>query len=341
MHPEQHSIAPGVLPRRRASMPAGRPTTFSVDSTGRFDGVVERDNSSVNTPGGPSHDLRAQAHLSLSRTKKERQGMQTGTDNIEALLDGLLHSRFREPLTCQRATRFSSPKPDPVQPILRWMSACRQSGSSISTYVILPCRTLVFSVVCRTLSRVLEHGCIFTLQRSITIPPFYIVQPSSPSPSGISVRMLAHQKKWNWTIGHFSLVCWLALGSFREKTWDSTNGQYCPIIPLLGSSPACPPTQSTKHFVSAVLFELANRDLNRLHTSTETAVQALFLLHTYICDTSLGRWSRDFVARAVMMSHEVGLNRVLPPMIDPEINYGAEEAMRRAILYLYVFFADV
>ena len=117
----------------------------------------------------------------------------------------------------------------------------------------------------------------------------------------------------------------LALGSFRESTW--VDGRYQPV------NPASPAT-----LASALLFNLSQQDLDRLDSPTELAVQSLFLLHTYVCNTSLGRWSRDFVARAVMMSHEVGLNRRIPPGLG---KYTPDQAMRRAILYLYVLFADV
>ncbi|ORY30765.1 hypothetical protein BCR39DRAFT_104825 [Naematelia encephala] len=65
------------------------------------------------------------------------------------------------------------------------------------------------------------------------------------------------------------------------------------------------------------------------------------MLHTYASNTSLGRWSRDFVARAVMMSHELGLNRRIPLGFDRKKRQTTDVAVRRAILYLYILFADV
>lgn len=76
---------------------------------------------------------------------------------------------------------------------------------------------------------------------------------------------------------------------------------------------------------------------------SETAVQALFLLHTFISNTSMGRRSRDYVARAIMMAHELSLNRRIPRdlHVNKRVKYDKHSTRRRAMLYLYVYFSDV
>jgi hypothetical protein len=88
---------------------------------------------------------------------------------------------------------------------------------------------------------------------------------------------------------------------------------------------------------------LASDELEEIDQPTETAVQALFVLHTFISNTSMGRRSRDYVARAVMMAHELGLNRRIPTDLNPHkrSKYDHRATRRRAMLYLYVYFSDV
>ncbi|GFZ48390.1 hypothetical protein JCM24511_06138 [Saitozyma sp. JCM 24511] len=127
----------------------------------------------------------------------------------------------------------------------------------------------------------------------------------------------------------------MALGSFRSETWDPVLGKYRQL------------SQDTLGFdgpavligdVPLALFELANEQLDNLASPSELAVQALYLLHTFVSNTMMNRRSRDYVARAVMMAHEVGLNRVIPWQLQI-VDGGSLK--RRAILYLYVYFSDI
>ena len=96
---------------------------------------------------------------------------------------------------------------------------------------------------------------------------------------------------------------------------------------------------------SLALFNAANTELDLIVKPSQTAVQALFLLHMYVSNTSMTRKSRDFVARAVMMAHELRLNeRVHPSSIVGQGGVSSTDAnalRRRALLYLYVLFSDV
>jgi hypothetical protein len=135
----------------------------------------------------------------------------------------------------------------------------------------------------------------------------------------------------------------LALGSLREQTYDSYRKTYRTLDADDTISPAS--NRSAPSFRSRLagqsLARMAQDELEQIETPSETAVQALFLMHTFISNTSMSRRSRDYVARAVMMSHEIGLNRrlAIPTRLDKRSDrYGAR---RRAILYLYVCFSDV
>lgn len=128
----------------------------------------------------------------------------------------------------------------------------------------------------------------------------------------------------------------LSLGSFRAETWDPHSGKYRDLG--LGHA-RTPDSQSMRTGeTSLALFNMANEQLDLLESSSELAVQALYLCHTFISNTIMSRRSRDYVARAVMMAHEVGLNRVIP---SSRPHSDEEYLRRRAILYLYVYFSDV
>ncbi|OCF32000.1 hypothetical protein I316_06386 [Kwoniella heveanensis BCC8398] len=143
----------------------------------------------------------------------------------------------------------------------------------------------------------------------------------------------------------------LALGSLREQTFDSSTGKYRPfrssLFPEEGvnDSPASTRSLPTFRSISTAqcLFRLAQDELEQMDQPSETAVQALFLLHTYISNTSMGRRSRDYVARAIMMAHELGLNRRIPHdlHLSKRTKYDKHVVRRRAMIYLYVYFSDV
>ncbi|WVR06138.1 hypothetical protein IAU60_003168 [Kwoniella sp. DSM 27419] len=138
----------------------------------------------------------------------------------------------------------------------------------------------------------------------------------------------------------------LALGSLREQTYDSSTGKYRSLRGALddGVSPA---STRSSHFRSRstaqCLFRLAQDELEQMDQPSEIAVQALFLLHTFISNTSMGRRSRDYVARAIMMAHELGLNRRIPYdlHLSKRVKYDKHAERRRAMVYLYVYFSDV
>lgn len=146
----------------------------------------------------------------------------------------------------------------------------------------------------------------------------------------------------------------LALGSLREQTYDSETGQYRTLATTMtiddlllgfGASPiADQPGSFQSGSVAQSLFRLAQEELEQTEQPSETAVQALFLLHMFVSNTSMGRRSRDYVARAVMMSHELGLNRRLPKNLTlSRLGQGQDEhaTRQRSMLYLYVYFSDV
>ena len=136
----------------------------------------------------------------------------------------------------------------------------------------------------------------------------------------------------------------LALGSLRADTFDAIAGRHQPFSSNSNNSSRSPvelpmahsrPTMGTGE-VSMALYRHSLDQMDCVDTPSETAVQALFLLHTYVSNTMMGRKSRDFVARAVMMTHEIGLNRPKPANTLED-----GQAMRRAILFLYIYFSDV
>lgn len=134
----------------------------------------------------------------------------------------------------------------------------------------------------------------------------------------------------------------LALGSLRADTFDTIAGRHQPFSSNSNKSSKSPvemarsqPAMGTGE-VSMALYRHSLDQMDCVNTPSETAVQALFLLHTYVSNTMMGRKSRDFVARAVIMTHEIGLNRP-----KPMNTIGDGQAMRRAILFLYIYFADV
>lgn len=142
----------------------------------------------------------------------------------------------------------------------------------------------------------------------------------------------------------------LALGSLREQTYDSLTKQYRTFRkPTSDEMPVNSPSSATSlpsfqsRTTAQCLFRLAQDELESIDQPSETAVQALFVLHTFISNTSMGRRSRDYVARAIVMSHELGLNRQIPAnLFAPEgAKYGKHEIRRRSMLYLYVYFSDV
>lgn len=145
----------------------------------------------------------------------------------------------------------------------------------------------------------------------------------------------------------------LALGSLREQTYDSSTKRYRTFDDDNGESMVSPAShRSVPSYKSRragqSLFKMAKDELELLESPSETAVQALFLMHMFVSNTSMSRRSRDYVARAVMMAHEIGLNRRLPQGLGRTKGKGGFEqrddrhgARRRAILYLYVYFSDV
>ena len=143
----------------------------------------------------------------------------------------------------------------------------------------------------------------------------------------------------------------LALGSLREQTYDSQTKRYRAIRKPLGfdelpaNSPLSAASLPSFHSrtTAQCLFRLAQDELESIDQPSEIAVQALFVLHTFISNTSMGRRSRDYVARAIMMAHELGLNRQIPvDLFQPKrIKHDKHEARRRSMLYLYVYFSDV
>lgn len=152
----------------------------------------------------------------------------------------------------------------------------------------------------------------------------------------------------------------LALGSLREQTFDASSGRY-KAIATVGSTQTTPDglawisagmsesrvpigTSEDRSPPSQTLFHAANQELDAVEQPSDTAVQALFLLHTYVSNTSMSRRSRDYIARAVMMAHEIGLNQRIPAKLDAapkRPKYDSYYMRRRAILYLYVCFSDV
>jgi hypothetical protein len=143
----------------------------------------------------------------------------------------------------------------------------------------------------------------------------------------------------------------LALGSLREQTYDSQSKRYRALRRPVGSeeilvnSPASATSLPSFHSrtTAQCLFRLAQDELESIDQPSETAVQALFVLHTFISNTSMGRRSRDYVARAIMMAHELGLNRQIPTDLFPakRVKHDKHAARRRSMLYLYVYFSDV
>lgn len=143
----------------------------------------------------------------------------------------------------------------------------------------------------------------------------------------------------------------LALGSLREQTYDSQTKRYRAIRKPLGfdelsaTSPLSAASLPSFHSrtTAQCLFRLAQDELESIDQPTETAVQALFVLHTFISNTSMGRRSRDYVARAIMMAHELGLNRLINGDLfqAKRIKQDKHAARRRSMLYLYVYFSDV
>jgi hypothetical protein len=159
----------------------------------------------------------------------------------------------------------------------------------------------------------------------------------------------------------------LALGSLREQTFDPETGGYKSIFAQssasgisgvyasdsglqgTGTISAVDPTSGQDdRFVtsSLTLFNAANNELDQIEKPSQAAVQALFVLHTYVSNTSMSRKSRDYVARAVMMAHELRLNERVHPSsketaLETVTMAGANELRRRALLYLYVCFSDV
>jgi hypothetical protein len=176
----------------------------------------------------------------------------------------------------------------------------------------------------------------------------------------------------------------LALGRLREQTFDRRTGHYKSLlIPsptqrappsgqiILEHMPYTPDQPSTvppfllefpdgqqagstsdktgstlTRLSSYILFQAASNELDAIDRPSETAVQALFLMHTYVSNTSMSRKSRDYVARAVVMAHEIGLNKL--EVIEPHVKIPGQRKVRdpyyrrrRALLYLYVCFSDV
>jgi len=144
-----------------------------------------------------------------------------------------------------------------------------------------------------------------------------------------------------------SLYSIVALGSLREQTYDSQRKRYRAI--RKDESSATSPLSATSlpsyhsWTTTQCLLRLAQDEPESIDQPSETAVQALFVLHTFIYNTSMGRRSRDYVARAIMMAHELGLNRKIPKdLIRPKrIKQDKHAARRRSMLYLYVYFSDV
>jgi len=162
----------------------------------------------------------------------------------------------------------------------------------------------------------------------------------------------------------------LALGNLREQTFDTETGGYKSVLPsstMLGIPPHFPApipgasgssgpgsasaldsvmSQDDRYVTSSLtLFNAANNELDSIEKPSQTAVQALFLLHTYVSNTSMSRKSRDYIARAVMMAHELRLNERMhlsSHAAQAEATMSNTDMLRRrALLYLYVCFSDV
>jgi hypothetical protein len=146
----------------------------------------------------------------------------------------------------------------------------------------------------------------------------------------------------------------LAVGSLREQTYDSQARKYRSFHDptqtgskemhgRTGTGHTVSTSSTTRATTSLSLFNLATLELDSVDQSSETAVQALYILHTFISNTSMGRRSKDYVARAVTMSHELGLNRQIPLDLSEakRSKYDQHRTRRRAMLYLYVYFSDV
>ncbi|WWC85388.1 uncharacterized protein L201_000251 [Kwoniella dendrophila CBS 6074] len=200
---------------------------------------------------------------------------------------------------------------------------------------------------------------------------FLEVPSISASSSGTSGPFLSHDNNGNHKkVGNDEaalLLVILALGSFRRETWDEQRKSYRTLNASTPSSTTTTAHHATNQqqpdlqdsyssqnqtqigIIPLTLFRLAQDELDELEYPSEAAVQALFLLHTFVSNTSMGRRSRDFVARAIMMAHELGLNRSIPMQLDVSLADKSRERMkmdqaatrRRAVLYLYVYFSDV
>jgi hypothetical protein len=141
----------------------------------------------------------------------------------------------------------------------------------------------------------------------------------------------------------------LALGSLREQTYDSQAKRYRNFRASGGMDDFASPCSNTSlpsyrsRSTAQCLFRLASDELEAIDQPSEIAVQALFVLHTFISNTSMGRRSRDYVARAIMMAHELGLNQRIPLDLSPfqRAKHDKHATRRRAMLYLYVYFSDV
>lgn len=171
----------------------------------------------------------------------------------------------------------------------------------------------------------------------------------------IATRVFGPQQTVPATNAELALLCAvLALGSLREQTYASATGKYRTLPSQItledlldgnASSPASTRSAPSykSHSTGQSLFKLAQEELDQIEEPCETAVQALYLLHTFVSNTSMSRRSRDYVARAIMMAHEIGLNRRLPMNLSLSKKPKGDQhpARRRAILYLYVCFSDV
>jgi hypothetical protein len=146
----------------------------------------------------------------------------------------------------------------------------------------------------------------------------------------------------------------LALGSLREQSYDSQAKKYRSLRQpttfeeIMAGAVTSPESASSlpsfrSRSTAQSLCRLAQAALESIDQPSETAVQALFVLHTFISNTSMGRRSRDYVARAIMMSHELGLNRRIPLDLfsNKRARTDAHTTKRRSMLYLYVYFSDV
>ena len=141
----------------------------------------------------------------------------------------------------------------------------------------------------------------------------------------------------------------LALGSLREQTYDSQAKRYrsfglanTPEGPI-SSAPSLMSFAPSSTATASTLFRLASDELDDIDQPSEIAVQALFVLHTFVSNTSMSRRSRDYVARAIMMAHELGLNRRFQLDVHPpkRVKLDKHASRRRAMIYLYVYFSDV